>query len=228
MVGDIVGTLSDTLPDDEGNDRFSVRELELVFGHDVDPYTRFDATLAFSDTGHTHVEEAFASYWNLPFAAKGRIGRMHQYIGKASVMHRDSLDTVDEPLVVQEYLGEEGYIDLAWICRLYAAFIGRLCAAADLGPAGGGVSRAAFFRRAWPTDVLQSEELGYVGLSSFELGYVSFGSKSRAKTSPCCVGRHLSATPIRSTSSLQLALLSAPRLTRRTHFCDEMSTLISS
>ena len=109
VVGDIVGTVSKTLPDDEGNDRFSAREHEVVFGHDVDPYTRFDATLAFSDTGHTHLEEAYASYWNLPFEMKGRIGRMHQYLGKASAAHRDTLDTVDEPLVVQEYLGEEGY-----------------------------------------------------------------------------------------------------------------------
>jgi hypothetical protein len=109
VVGDIVGTVSDTLPDDEGNNRFSMRELEVVFGHDVDPYTRFDATLTFSDFEDPDVEEAYASYWNLPFEWKGRIGRMHQYLGKASAIHRDSLDTVDEPLVVQKYLGVEGY-----------------------------------------------------------------------------------------------------------------------
>jgi len=107
--GDIVGAVSKTIEDQAGNDRFSLRELELVLGHDVDPYSRYDVTLAFSDMKHVHLEEAYVSYWNLPFQARGRIGRMHQYIGKASAMHRDSLETVDEPLVVQKYLGEEGY-----------------------------------------------------------------------------------------------------------------------
>jgi len=108
VVGDIVGTLSDTLPNDEGNDRVSMRELELVFGSDVDPYSRFDATLTFSDFESPDVEEAYVSYWDLPFGLKARIGRMHQIVGKAAATHRDILETVDEPLVVQKYLGVEG------------------------------------------------------------------------------------------------------------------------
>ena len=109
VIGDIVATQSDTLDRDEGNDRISVRELELVLGSDIDPYSRFDTTLAFSDSEHVHLEEAYVSYWELPWGIKGRIGRMHQIIGKASTVHRDSLPTVDEPLVVQEYLGTEGF-----------------------------------------------------------------------------------------------------------------------
>lgn len=108
LVGDIVGTTSKTLDDDEGNDRISVREVELVLGSDVDPYSRFDATITFSDLESPDVEEAYATYWGLPGEVKARIGRVHQRIGKASAMHRDSLDTVDEPLVVQQYLGAEG------------------------------------------------------------------------------------------------------------------------
>lgn len=108
VVADFVGTHSQTLPDDEGNDRLSLRELELVFGSDIDPFARFDATLTFSDFESPDVEEAYVSYWNLPWETNGRIGRMHQRIGKASATHRDSLDTVDEPLVVQRYLGAEG------------------------------------------------------------------------------------------------------------------------
>jgi hypothetical protein len=108
VVGDIVGTQSSTLPDDEGNDRFSLRELELVLGSDLDPYARFDSTITFSDFESPDVEEAYVSYWGLPGEIKGRIGRMHQRVGKASATHRDSLDTVDEPLVVQKYLGVEG------------------------------------------------------------------------------------------------------------------------
>ena len=97
VVGDIVGTKSDTLSDDEGNNRISVRELELVLGSDIDPYSRFDSTITFSDFEDPDVEEAYVSYWGLPGEVKGRIGRMHQLIGKASATHRDALETVDEP-----------------------------------------------------------------------------------------------------------------------------------
>lgn len=108
VVGDIVATSTQSDEDSEGNDRFSLREIELVFGHDIDPYSRFDATIAFSDSEDPEVEEAFVSYWGLPADTNARIGRFRPRIGIASAMHRDSLETVDEPLVVQRYLGAEG------------------------------------------------------------------------------------------------------------------------
>lgn len=108
LVGDIVGTLSESGEDLEGNDRISAREIELVVGHDVDPYSRFDATFAFSDQEDPHVEEAYASFWGLPFDVKAKLGRMRPRIGVASSQHRDALDSVDEPLIVQRYLGHEG------------------------------------------------------------------------------------------------------------------------
>ncbi len=108
LVGDIVGALSESGEDAEGNDRISAREVELVVGHDVDPYSRFDATIAFSDEEDPHVEEAYASLWGLPGELKAKLGRLRPRIGVATAQHRDSLDTVDEPLVVQRYLGHEG------------------------------------------------------------------------------------------------------------------------
>lgn len=109
LVGDIVGTLSQSREDEEGNDRISVREVELVLGHDIDPYSRFDSTIAFSDSEDASLEEAYVTYWDLPAGTKGRFGRFRPKIGLASPLHRDSLETVDEPLVVQRYLGVEGF-----------------------------------------------------------------------------------------------------------------------
>ena len=106
---DVVGTLSEDSGDDEGNDRLSVRELELTIGSDVDPYTRFDSTISFSDFEDVSVEEAYLTYLGLPHELSLRAGRFHPRIGKAAVLHRDQLDTVDEPLVVQRYLGVEGF-----------------------------------------------------------------------------------------------------------------------
>jgi|GEM_PF-587031 len=108
LVADIVGTSSKTIEAEEGNDRISVRELELVIGSDIDPYSRLDSTITLSDFEDVEIEEAFATFWDLPGEVRGRIGRFHQNVGKAAVLHRDSLDTVDEPWVVRSYLGEHG------------------------------------------------------------------------------------------------------------------------
>lgn len=108
LVVDAVASSTEQKSDEEGNDRLSVREVELIVGHDVDPYSRLDAVLTFSDFESPDIEEAVISYWDLPWDTKARIGRMRPKIGKASAIHRDSLETVDEPLVVQRYLGVEG------------------------------------------------------------------------------------------------------------------------
>jgi len=108
VVADMVGKLSESSADGEGNDKLSVREIELVFGHPIDPYSRLDTTITFSDVENPDIEEAYITRWGLPGELKARIGRMRPKIGKASAIHGDSLDTVDEPLVVSEYLGKEG------------------------------------------------------------------------------------------------------------------------
>ena len=108
VVADMVGQLSESSADGEGNDKISVREIELVFGHPIDPYSRFDSTITFSDVENPDIEEAYITHWGLPGEIKAKLGRMRPKIGKASAVHGDVLDTADEPLVVSEYLGKEG------------------------------------------------------------------------------------------------------------------------
>jgi hypothetical protein len=105
---DIVGYLSQNRNDGGGNDKLSVREFELTVGQDIDPFTRFDSTLSFSDFEDPVIEEAYVTYLGLPEEVVLKIGRMRPKVGKESAMHRDQLDTVDDPLVIQEYLGTEG------------------------------------------------------------------------------------------------------------------------
>lgn len=124
VVADTVLTLDSPRRDTEGADRVSVRELELVFGSAVDPYSRLDATISFSDFEEAGLEEAYYTHFGLPWETTARVGRFKPHVGKALQVHRDSLDTVDEPLVVQRYFGAEGYnksgadltkpIDLPW------------------------------------------------------------------------------------------------------------------
>ncbi len=108
VVADVVGQLSESSADGEGNDKLSVREIELVFGHPIDPYSRLDTTITFSDIENPDIEEAYITHWGLPGEIKAKLGRMRPKIGKASAVHGDVLDTVDEPRVVSQYLGKEG------------------------------------------------------------------------------------------------------------------------
>jgi hypothetical protein len=67
-----------------------------------------DATIAFSDTENPDLEEAYMTRFGLPFDATARLGKFKPKVGKVLGTHRDSLDTVDEPLVIQRYFGTEG------------------------------------------------------------------------------------------------------------------------
>ncbi len=108
VVADVVYTQDSPKVDEEGADRLSLRELELVFGSNVDPYSRLDATLSFSDTEDPSLEEAYLTRFGLPFDTTARLGKFKPKVGKVLGVHRDSLDTVDEPLVIQQYFGTEG------------------------------------------------------------------------------------------------------------------------
>lgn len=108
VLADVVAQMSESSADGEGNDKLSAREVELVFGHAIDPYSRLDVTASFSDFEAANLEEASITHWGLPWELTGRVGRLKPKIGKAVSIHRDSLDTVDEPLVVATYLGAEG------------------------------------------------------------------------------------------------------------------------
>ncbi len=108
VVADTVLKLTSSKKDVEGNNRLSLRELELVFGSNVDPFSRLDTTISFSDSESPSLEEAYLTRFGLPLNTTARIGKFKPKVGKVLGTHRDSLDTVDEPLVIQRYFGSEG------------------------------------------------------------------------------------------------------------------------
>ncbi len=108
VIADTALRLDSPKTDGEGADRLSVREVELILGGNVDPYSRLDSTLAFTEEEGVELEEAYLTRYELPLETTARIGRFKPRIGKAVPVHRDSLDTVDEPFVTQRYFGVEG------------------------------------------------------------------------------------------------------------------------
>jgi hypothetical protein len=114
-IGDF---LADFSPDEatlEGGDRFQMREVEVGLQGAVDPYFRFDVFLGFHPE-EIEVEEAFATTLSLPANLQAKLGKFHLPFGKVNLTHRPELHTIDYPLYLQEYFGEEGLSSTgAWL-----------------------------------------------------------------------------------------------------------------
>ncbi len=141
-VADVALKLDSPKSDTNGADRVSIREIELVLGSNVDPYSRLDATIAFNEDNTAELEEAYLTRFQLPFDTTARIGRFKPKIGRDLAAHRDSLDTVDEPLVIQRYFGEEGMnksgADLTKLLDLPSPFVHQLTVGVLEGGTGKG------------------------------------------------------------------------------------------
>ncbi len=111
VVGIVQAKLTEDSTDEEGNDTVALKELELNFGHYVDPYSRLDAVIALNDNledQNVDIEEAYYSHWGLPLGFRGQIGKFRSKIGKQNLLHSELLDTVDYPIVIRDFFGEEG------------------------------------------------------------------------------------------------------------------------
>lgn len=111
MAGMVQTKLTQSKEDVDGNDAIALRELELNIGHDVDPYSRADATISFNDHIEDHVvhlEEAYYTRWGLPLGFTGQVGKFRAVIGKQNLMHLHELETGNYPLVIRDFFGDEG------------------------------------------------------------------------------------------------------------------------
>lgn len=111
VVGTVQAQLTENTGDGEGRDTLALKEIELNLAQFVDPYSRLDAVISFNDAleaQNVEIEEAYYTRWGLPFGFLGQIGKFRSKIGKQNLQHLDQLDTVDYPLVIQDFFGEEG------------------------------------------------------------------------------------------------------------------------
>ena len=105
VVGDFVWQANHNKAVD-GDNPFSLREIELAFEHNVDPWSKANVYVGFHD-GHVHVEEGYLSLHKLPFGAKARVGNFFVPFGKDNQTHPHARDYVDMPNVVKNFLGPE-------------------------------------------------------------------------------------------------------------------------
>ncbi len=108
VIGNFLGAVGENKI--ESAPSLEMHEAEVTFQAVVDPYARADVFLAASPEG-LEIEEAFLTLTSLPGGLLTKVGKMKAQFGKANTMHAHTLPWVDVPLVMKNFLGEEGLND---------------------------------------------------------------------------------------------------------------------
>lgn len=88
--------------------RFSLREVEIALQHDVDPFHRADVFVGVHED-EVEIEEAYATALALPHGLQGRLGIFAPRFSKVNLTHRPEIETVDYPLMIRHFFGDEGW-----------------------------------------------------------------------------------------------------------------------
>jgi len=115
VVGDTRYVFRDGI--DTENERARVEEIEMGLAADADPFLRVEAYIAFGeeeneDTGKrepvAEIEEVFGWYTNLGAGFQAKAGKLAAAVGRVNRNHKDQLNYLDFPFVIEDFLGEEG------------------------------------------------------------------------------------------------------------------------
>jgi hypothetical protein len=94
-------------PDAPRDDNVDVREFEFSFQSALDPYAKTKIFIAAGEEG-IEVEEGYAYWTGLPGGFRVDLGRFRQQVGELNRWHPHALPESEWPLVLREYLGDEG------------------------------------------------------------------------------------------------------------------------
>ena len=108
-IGFVIDSFADWESDDSGGDGFDLelRILELNAAAYVDPKAWAYVSLSSEDLGSVDVEEAAVEYIGFESNSTLKAGRFFVDFGKQMQEHLEELRTLDRPLPLREYLGEE-------------------------------------------------------------------------------------------------------------------------
>ncbi|MGH7461249.1 MAG: hypothetical protein ACREMA_09505 [Longimicrobiales bacterium] len=123
VIGELLTDLSNGTPrfTTEG-DRFEVREVEVGIQAAVDPFFRADFFIGFHPDG-AEIEEAYVTALSLPGGLQAKLGQFRVPINKVNLIHRPELITVDYPLMIRDFFGEEGLASPGVsLSRIFAPF----------------------------------------------------------------------------------------------------------
>ncbi|MBI2070607.1 MAG: hypothetical protein HYT79_08395 [Elusimicrobia bacterium] len=103
LIGEFLGQTS-------GNkgSGFALREAELGIQSIIDPYSRADFFISTHDGEPVELEEGFITLLSLPLGLQARGGKFLANFGRLNMVHSHEQSQADVPVVLQEFLGEEG------------------------------------------------------------------------------------------------------------------------
>lgn len=124
VTGDIRFTANREEPIEDNVD---IREFEFSFQSALDPYSTTKIFASFEE-GEVSIEEAYAYWTGLPGRLRLDLGRFRQQVGELNRWHSHALPESEYPLVLREFVGEEGLIGsglgLYWVVPAGGAVLG--------------------------------------------------------------------------------------------------------
>lgn len=108
MIGNVVafGGNSGGTP----RDSVTLEEGELAVEAVVDPYATAKFYIGIGQEGAA-IEEGYARFLHLPLDTTLKAGKFRSSFGRFNALHFHQWPTVDQPLVIEEFFGDEGLTD---------------------------------------------------------------------------------------------------------------------
>lgn len=120
VIGWFQGQAGDVI-DAPGSRAFDLREAELGFQANVDPFSRADFFISVNREG-IDLEEGYLTLLTLPAGLSAKLGKFRNNFGKFNRTHPPETPFADRPLAAERFLGEEGLasagISASWLIPL--------------------------------------------------------------------------------------------------------------
>ena len=114
VIGNFLGKAGQPNPFEFGPDNIrqplNLDEAEVSFEAFVDPYAKAKFFLSVTKEG-IDVEEGYAQFVTLPYDLTAKAGKFKAMFGKDNTWHAHVRPWVDQPLVIHNFFGDEGFND---------------------------------------------------------------------------------------------------------------------
>ena len=113
VVGNFLGKAGQPNPFEFGDDvrqPLRLEESEISLQAFVDPYAKAAFFLAVNQEG-IEVEEGYAQFVTLPYGFTAKAGKFKAFFGKDNTWHAHVRPWIDQPLVIHNLFGDEGFAD---------------------------------------------------------------------------------------------------------------------
>jgi hypothetical protein len=114
VIGNFLGKAGQPNPYEFGPDDIrrpmNLDEAEVAFEAFIDPYAKGKFFFSLTKEG-IDVEEGYAQFVTLPFDLTAKAGKFKALFGKDNTWHAHVRPWVDQPLVIHNFFGDEGFND---------------------------------------------------------------------------------------------------------------------